>query len=161
MEKTDEKLQRVDTQHQSPINETLACQLIEENHSENNTVMSIEERFSFERIEETAEKVQDFQTQIKTVSQSLQLQYQNTQKSVIKQGAQIECILQQQLPEQIENVEQSVLNLQHVQSISQKQQQLHESQIQELKDVIHEMQKAIRELQIKQQAVEDPNKENE
>ncbi|TNV79460.1 hypothetical protein FGO68_gene5750 [Halteria grandinella] len=154
MEQADEKEQKIPHQQQSPINESLASLLFEGRRAENKTIMSIEERFSFERIEDTVEKVQDFQAQIKSVSQALQTHQHSTKKSIVSQSAQIESILQKQLPEQIVNIEQTVQNLQQALSISQRQQTLHEKQILELQEVI-------RVMQIKQQAVEVPSKENE
>ncbi|TNV79530.1 hypothetical protein FGO68_gene14763 [Halteria grandinella] len=154
---------------QNQINESLTASLFQVTK---NGKMSIEDRLSFERIEETVEKVQDCSRQIQIVSDSIENLQQTTQKKFLSQGTQIVNILQQ-VPEQFLAIEQSVQNLQEAlqrqkeHSIRQqeaankqienarKQQELQAKQISELLQANCELKQAI--LEIKQQAAEKAN----
>ncbi|TNV79840.1 hypothetical protein FGO68_gene10295 [Halteria grandinella] len=148
----------------NPINESESSLLLPK--------LNIEERFSYERIEENIEKVQDISRQL----QSLQLQQQSTQNNIFSQGGKLEKILEQNLPEKVENFESSVFNLQ--QALQKQQEQAHRQQEQtqrqqeqdqklqakqceqilELQEVNRDLLQIIREMQTKLQALEESSK---
>ncbi|TNV79839.1 hypothetical protein FGO68_gene16648 [Halteria grandinella] len=159
IEKEDTEEKRSKSSHfnfqQNHINQTTLGTSIYQGIETEIPKMRIEERYSFERIEETIFKVEELSKH----NQSFQVN--NTQR-LLSEGSRNDSMLQKQHSQKTEKLEKTVLDLQQAlqkqhEDAKRQQDQAKEQHTKQCEQIF-ELQQVIREMHIRLQAIEEANK---